>query len=503
MIHDLFIIHLIFTLAQGWSILFTPAKNIGNIKNLVFFQGVAGFLLSIILFVGIGEGVLSCSLSPVFNWWSDEPIFFVADRGRLSFIVLGHLLYLLCLIYKQPQQDCLSWSKSVNTDIPQENSPSHHAPKIFYAFLGVLHSVVILFFYADDIILLYMFAEAAMVPVLFLVGLFGGEGRIKACYKIFMYTVLGSAFGVLSLLQIINLGQTSNLKILVEVLPQLSNETQQWLALGLFIPFAIKAAIWPFHHWLPDVHYEAPAVGSVMLAGIVLKMGGFGLLIVGKLFPGSCSIMLPILYVIVIIGVVGMGLATLGQLYWKKMIAYASIGHMSYIALGAFLPTPAAKAGAFFHLISHGLISPGLFFLYAMAHQRFGFKKISDYGGMATILPVFAIAMMVMIFANLGLPGTSGFVGEFFLLYASFANSPIKTMVMLLGFVIAAVYSLHLAQKVLWGPCHLKQAPCQTKSFGAITLTYDEYIILGILVALILGLGIWPKPLLHIGGIDG
>jgi NADH-quinone oxidoreductase subunit M len=495
-------------MTQSWLVFWVERQRHQNLRYLILFQGGIGLLLSMILFNGIGLEETLFIQCPLLGWPSYPYVVFTATKKRLAFIVLGHLLYLLCLVCKDRTQG--AWIYQSHQKDPHSLIPaarSRLCEKGFYGLLALIQSGCSIFFYAGDMLLLYTVLEASVIPVLILVGVFGGAKRIKACYQLIVYTILGSAFGVVGLGCLFYYTNTFNIHQLPDVIASLELPIQMMIFGLLVIPFGIKAAVWPLHHWLVDVHAQAPIAGSVMLSGILLKMGSFGLMILAQLFPLVLPKAMIIVFPLAIIGIFVMLLATIGQNYWKKMIVYSSVAHMGYIFLGIFLPEKSAQMGSFFHMIAHGFISPGLFFLYAMMIRRFGWKKITDYGGMATPMPMFAICLTIMSFANLALPPGAGFVGEFFIFLGSFSYHIGASLLLMVSIVLSASYNLSSLTSIIWGQYGMLFRALVNRTPHKDDLEFDlkgwEIAIMVVLIANIFYWGICPSTLLNLGASRG
>ena len=372
------------------------------------------------------------------------------------------------------------------------------------AFL-VLETLMIGVFCALDLVLFYFFFESGLLPLFLIIGIWGGERRVYATFKFFLYTLLGSILMLIAMIALWRLAGTSNIVALLEFeVPHdplailgldIDGGLQTVMWLAFFASFAVKLPMWPFHTWLPDAHVEAPTGGSVVLAAILLKMGGYGLLRFNlPMFPVASDILAPLVMALSVVAIIYASLVALAQEDMKKLIAYSSVAHMGFVTIGIFVATRQGLDGAIFQMLSHGFISAALFLAVGVVYDRTHDRRIASYGGLALVMPLYALLFMLFTLANVGLPGTSGFVGEFLTLTAAFGYNGWVAALAASGLVLSAAYALWLARRVLFGDC-------RRESLRRLSdLDWRERCVLLPLTAMILLLGIYPSLVTDITG---
>ena len=359
------------------------------------------------------------------------------------------------------------------------------------AFL-LMEGLMIGVFAALDAVLFYLFWEAMLIPMFLIIGIWGGERRIYAAIKFFLYTLAGSLLMLVALLYLYHAAGRSFYLPDYHALP-LSLPVQIGLFLAFFAAFAVKVPMFPVHTWLPDAHVEAPTGGSVILAAVMLKMGAYGFLRMNlPITPDASRYLADWMIGLSLIAIVYIALVALAQRDMKKLIAYSSISHMGFVTLGLFVFQPQALAGAAVQMISHGFISAALFLCVGMLYERTRSRQIADYGGIAAPMPTFAALLVLFAMANAGLPGTSGFVGEFLVIIGSFSRNPWFAVAAAVTLIIGAAYSLYMVRRVLYGPVARDELN-ELKD-----VSRRELGCLGLLALLVLGLGVWPQPLLDV-----
>ena len=403
-------------------------------------------------------------------WLSDTITYYMGVDGlSLPFVILTTFLMPICIL--------ASW-----------NSIQTRVKEYMIAFL-LLETLMIGVFCALDLVLFYLFFEGGLIPMFLIIGIWGGQRRVYASFKFFLYTLLGSLFMLLAILAMYGQAGTTEIPVLLKF--HFAENLQTWLWFAFLASFAVKLPMWPVHTWLPDAHVEAPTAGSVVLAAILLKMGGYGFIrFLLPMFPAASVTYAPLMFVLGVTAIIYTSLVAFAQKDMKKLIAYSSVAHMGFVTIGVFSGTETGVQGAVFQMVSHGIVAGALFLCVGIVYDRMHTREIAAYGGLADRMPVYAFIFMVFTMANVGLPGTSGFIGEFLSLLGTFKANSVAAFFATFGVILSAVYALTLYRRVVFGKL-------EKPSLATIAdMSAREIAIMAPLVVLTILLGFYPKPVI-------
>lgn len=442
-----------------------------NARWTALWTSLITFGLSLILWAQFDKTSVDYQFVEQLSWLPEFGIAYImgVDGISILFVLLSTLLTPICIL--------ASWE-----------SVQNRVREYMVAFL-ILETMMVGMFAALDFMLFYIFFEAVLIPMFLIIGIWGGARRVYASYKFFLYTLLGSVLMLLAIIALWYQAGTTSIAELSEF--DIPFNMQVWLFLAFFASFAVKVPMWPVHTWLPDAHVEAPTAGSVILAGVLLKMGAYGFLRFSlPLLPEASLYFAPFIYVLSIVAVVYTSLVALAQTDMKKLIAYSSVAHMGIVTLGIFTFNQQGIEGALFTMLSHGVVSGALFLCVGVLYDRVHSREIARYGGVAKIMPAYALIFMLFTMASVALPGTAGFPGEFLVILGAWAVNPWVAFGAALGMILGAAYMLLLYRRVAFG----RILRDDLKSL--LDLSPREYAIFAPLIALTLWMGIYPQSFL-------
>ena len=457
----------------AFFILFAKPSNAKyqSIKYVALFISLTNFLLSLYLWHIFDKTSVDFQFLENREWLASFVNYKVGVDGiSILFIILTTFITPICII-------------SVNETIK-------HKLKEFLIAILIMETFMLGVFCSLDLVVFYLFFEAGLIPMFLIIGIWGGQRRVYSAFKFFLYTLLGSVLMLIAIISIYWIAGTTDVERLFEIGIDAKYQNLLWLA--FFSSFAVKTPMWPVHTWLPDAHVEAPTAGSVLLAAILLKMAGYGFIRFSLgLFPIASEYFVPLIYTLSLIAIVYTSLVALMQEDMKKLIAYSSVAHMGFVTLGIFTMTEQGIEGSIFQMISHGLVSAALFLCVGVVYERHHTRLISKYGGLVSIMPRYAIVFMVFTLAAIGLPGTSGFVGEFLVLMGTFKKNFLVATIASLGVILGAAYMLWLYKRIIFGEIVNEDLK------SMLDLKKFEILILFSLVIPIIFFGFYPEPLMN------
>jgi NADH-quinone oxidoreductase subunit M len=454
-------------------LIFSKSNDQSNstIKYVALFTSIVNFLLSIYLWFLFDETTSAFQFVEDRDWLIGIVNYKVGVDGiSILFVILTTFITPLCII-------------SVNNSVKKRL-------RDFLIAILIMESFMIGVFCSLDLVIFYLFFEAGLIPMFLIIGIWGGPKRVYSAFKFFLYTLLGSVLMLVAIISIYWIAGTTDVVKLYEL--GIDSKYQNLLWLAFFSSFAVKTPMWPVHTWLPDAHVEAPTAGSVLLAAILLKMAGYGFIRFSLgLFPIASDLFTPLIYALSLIAIIFTSLIALMQEDMKKLIAYSSVAHMGFVTLGIFTIQQQGIEGSIIQMISHGLVSAALFLCVGVVYDRMHSRLINTYGGIVSIIPKYSVLFMLFTLAALGLPGTSGFIGEFLILMGAFKDNFLVAVLASLGVILGAAYMLWLYKRVVFGKL-------VNNDLNKLTdLDKSEYFILISLALPTLFFGFYPEPLFN------
>jgi NADH-quinone oxidoreductase subunit M len=450
-----------------------PGVVARNARNVAMWTATINFVLSLFVWINFDKTTAAFQFVEEAQWMPAFGITYKlgVDGISMLFVLLTTLLTPICVL--------ASW-ESIQTRVKE----------YMISFL-IMETFMIGMFCALDLVVFYIFFEAVLIPMFVIIGVWGGPRRVYAAFKFFLYTLAGSVLMLLAILAMyFDAGTTDIPNLMAHRFPV---ALQAWMWLAFFASFAVKVPMWPVHTWLPDAHVEAPTAGSVILAAVLLKFGGYGFLRFSlPMFPEASVMFTPLIYTLSIVAVVYTSLVALAQEDMKKLIAYSSVAHMGFVTIGTFTLTVQGIEGAIFQMLSHGVVSAALFLIVGVVYDRMHSRDIAAYGGLVHRMPAYSLVFMLFMLASVGLPGTAGFIGEFLVLVGAFQANTWVAALAATGLILGAAYMLYLYRRVIFGQL------TKDSLKAILDMSPREMAVFAPLVVLVIWMGVYPAPFLDV-----